>query len=264
MIVDTMVEPTSMKLRISTQSVLVAVAVLHAGVAAAANLSGSVTSTDGKPIQGAEIMISGLGKHQTSRTDAGKAVSRPVEGAEPGRATVRLRPDGTFSIQGLRNGEYLVCARAPFPYLNPCDWGTPGGFRVDADRVSGGVSLRLQTGALLEIRIDDPARAFPQADDSVNGLPISCGVMTPDRRYVPALLSSRTPEGRTYRLAVPAATNLKLSFSSRVVRLVQGTVPMNYPHGLVELPPQQVGGTYTLHFAAQPLSAAEKEKIRFQ
>lgn len=195
---------------------------LFYAVAPAADFSGSVLSSDNKPVD-AEILITGLGHHRSFQTPSGKTISRPVPGAGPRRASVRLRADGTFNLRALTEGEYLVCVKAAIPYLNPCDWGPPAGFRVENGRVSGGVDLRLQAGAVIDIRVEDPSRSLANAPDTVRGSAISVGIMTSDGRYVPAALAVADAQERTYSVAVPAGLTPKLSFSSRIVRLLEGS-----------------------------------------
>lgn len=163
---------------------------LVAALSPAADFSGSVLSSDGKPIN-AEILLTGLGRHQSFQTPSGKMISRPLPGAGPRRAVVRLQADGAFNLRGLSDGEYLVCVKVASPYLNPCDWGPPAGFRVQNGRVSGAVALRLQPGAVIDIRVEDPNRSLPNAPDTVRSSAISIGIVTSDGRYVPATQTAR-------------------------------------------------------------------------
>jgi hypothetical protein len=110
--------------------------------------------------------------------------------------------DGSFTVNALPAGKYLLCAeKASAALLNPCFWSASANTVTvaPAGKVSG-VSLTAQTGVAMNIRIEDPnglLTSNPSLDDIVIGVKPTNGISLP----VP--VSAHDSGGRTMTMVVP-------------------------------------------------------------
>ena len=89
-------------------------------------IQGKVLSADGKPIPRATIYY-GRGGH--SKAKAAASVLPPILSAKAGL-------DGSFTLQNLSPGGWIVCAEAS-GYLDPCHWSAAPAFTVAAGQIAG-------------------------------------------------------------------------------------------------------------------------------
>ncbi len=117
-------------------------------------------------------------------------------------------------ISALNGGPYAICVNVPrSDLLDPCAWSSePPLVRVAADSTSSG-NVRLETGALLRVRIEDPrkvvATPFHQADPGRE--PLEVGVFLRDRSLYNATWMSSDRRGHDYEVRVPLGTELQFA-----------------------------------------------------
>jgi hypothetical protein len=162
-------------------------------------------------------------------------------GAPPFTRNTKSGADGSFQIQGLTPGNYLVCVQASGDqYLNPCEWnGSPAGVTLLSGQAASGIKIALTPASMLNVQVKDAQKALGQLTKDGRRPDLSIGVWGPSGMYHPArAVSAPTatagPEASTatysYQLAVPRDTALKLHVASRDVKLgdaVGAALPAN-------------------------------------
>jgi hypothetical protein len=172
----------------------------------ATGLQGTVLTEDGKPVAGAYV---------TAVTPGGP------EGPSLRKSAGLSNADGTFNVQGLPAGRtYTVCVQVPArDLLDPCRWSaSAASARTEAGKNVTGLQIKLQRGATLRVRIEDPSK-YLALERSIPGAHLQVGVWTTNGLFYPAQVVSKQDQGREYAIAVPVATDLKLSVYSRAFEL---------------------------------------------
>ena len=142
-------------------------------------------------------------------------------------------------------------------------WDRPKEVNLKAGIADQVPNFNLVVGAMLQVQIDDPNNVLPNSE-TAGALPVLlCGVRTADGRYIPAQLQYNAARTKTYQVTVPQGTVLRLSFSSRRVRILDSTLlPLAFPQLL--LPFQVPGGQklYNLSFSVRALTQQEISSIQ--
>jgi hypothetical protein len=120
--------------------------------------------------------------------------------------------NGAFSISGVAPGTYSICVQEPGgAHLDPCHWSTPTKINVAAGQTVSNASISAVKGTLLQVRVNDPAGLWKTG----NGKPeVLVGVILPSSLFQPMRLAYSDPMGRTYDLAIPAGTPVKMSVTA--------------------------------------------------
>jgi hypothetical protein len=114
--------------------------------------------------------------------------------------------DGSFAIQSLPAGTYLLCVQTSGGvYLDPCHWSaSPPTFAVGAGQTVAGAVLRLGKGTRLPIAISDPQQSLTaNASGTKRVAPPMVGAMAVSGAFMPAELTASTSVGRTYTVTLP-------------------------------------------------------------
>ena len=127
--------------------------------------------------------------------------------------------DGSFALTGLPAGLYQLCADAPGKeLLDPCLWDRlPTPVSVGQLPLTG-AAVQLKRGAMLSIRVDDPAQALAMAEKSGKGH-LLVGVWSANGLFHPARVTAEDAAGRTYTLEVPVGVTAKLSVTPSALRV---------------------------------------------
>lgn len=137
--------------------------------------------------------------------------------------------------------------------------------RILGGELVSGAALQLDSGASLEVRIEDPGKAFPIKEDRVDAPPVSCGVVSSNGAYIRAKLAGFDASGRTYQVAIPTGQAVQLLLSSRLARFFDTTAtPLSFPHATLAVASQAKGAAVRIVVTAQALTASEKEQVRFR
>ena len=120
--------------------------------------------------------------------------------------------DGTFRVANLPRGVYVLCAAGLLPeHLLSCQWGAQSThvFVGRAQAVSG-VGMKIRTGVLLTIAIDDSAGRLSSVQDP------GIGIADPGVWYSRAGLVARATNSAHYRVAVPKSRDLRLFLTEKL------------------------------------------------
>jgi len=178
-------------------------------------LQGSIKDTQGQVVPAARVRYQRVA--QTVRV-GNQTLAAPGEAQVSNVATAGA--NGAFSVSNLPSGQYMLCASVPgAPYLDPCIWHRPVAVTVSAAATSM-PSLTLEKGVFLNVRVNDPQRLLPQTlDGPLTPRKLIVGVWYANGAYQGARNTAIDSAGRSYELAIPTATPLKLWLFSRDVVL---------------------------------------------
>lgn len=117
-------------------------------------------------------------------------------------------PDGSFSLLGLFDGTYRLCAvDKGAAYLDPCVWSdTPPTIRISAKQPISGYKLVLAKGSPLTVRINDAAHLLDAPSAVLDQMPATLivGVVTARHTLQPLALTGKDSAGRNHQTAIPA------------------------------------------------------------
>ncbi len=134
--------------------------------AATATISGTVTTTAGKPIRAAVTV------HDVS--------TARVQGQTPFDSQYASKSDGTFLFSNVPAGKYQICVEAPHEnVLDPCLW-SPTVNVVDISNGApvSGLAVQVATGYMLQVHVNDPAALLPAAVGGTAGPALSVMAIT--------------------------------------------------------------------------------------
>jgi hypothetical protein len=128
---------------------------------------------------------------------------------------------GAFRFEGLPDGQYILCAQAPFSaWLNPCEWGLrPPMVTISRAQRSASLTFVLKKGAVVPIRVDDPGQLLRQHEGKTAGALLLLGVGSDSFVFHPALVASQESAGRNYRVVIPFDAPTKIVVSSPFYQL---------------------------------------------
>jgi hypothetical protein len=161
--------------------------------------------------------------------------------------------DGSFAMNGLPTGKYLLCAeKASAALLNPCLWSATSNTVTVAGGASASVALTAETGVSMTIRVSDP-NGLLASNPSLNDILINA--KTTSGRNVLAALASKDSSGQTMTVLVPqsAAINLGVYSSNLSLTDNQGdsfttpnvAVTVSVPTGVTAAPAGATGNAAT-------------------
>jgi hypothetical protein len=132
--------------------------------------------------------------------------------------------NGTFTLTGLPDGDYQLCATDPAAvYLDPCAWAdAPPRVTIQAGRPATGYRLVMPRGVALPIRVADAGRVL---ESNAPGRPrprFAVGVITTRRMLEPASQIAQDGSGRTLRAMVRPGSRVAVLGDGLLVQDAQG------------------------------------------
>jgi carboxypeptidase family protein len=127
---------------------------------------------------------------------------------------VKSGPLGTFDLQGLPAGTYVLCVKVVSSiHLDPCLWSAPGTavITLAAGQNSIGNRLQVRRASKLQVRIQDPHQHLSPRSGPTEPPQLAMGVLTPTGITSRPVLVSTDKGGRTYEISVPF--DLPLTFT---------------------------------------------------
>lgn len=167
---------------------------------------------------------------KTSKPVPAALVIASRAGAPPLAKNTKTGGDGTFLIQGLTAGNYLVCVQvAGDRYLDPCQWNpAPAAVTLASSQAATGIKIALTPASVLNIQVLDAQKFLSQLTKDGRHPDLSLGVWGPRGLYYPArpvggpsgaVGPQATISTYSYRLAVPLDTALNLYVASHDLKL---------------------------------------------
>jgi hypothetical protein len=137
-------------------------------------------------------------------------------------------PDGSFQFTGLGAGAYKLCGYAPHgAWLNPCAWGLqPPTATLSGAQPTAAIKLTLNKGAVVPIRINDPAQLLPQYEGKSPGSDVLIGVANDARVFMPAQAVSQDTGGENLQVVIPFGSTVNLLVFAPQFQLSSATVPL--------------------------------------
>jgi hypothetical protein len=187
----------------------------------AVSVNGTLVSGKGSPVAQTVVTIIPIASGIVSSMSAYKTITDGL---------------GDFTVTVPGPGTYLVCAASQdAQLLDSCLWpNSAARFQIsDASVQSIQVNVPLQVGTSLRFRINDPMGLLPRpgaspAQNSQTNTFLGVGVWTNDGHYYHARIISYDTSGINYLMIVPIGANLRISFQSLNISLLDNTgAPLN-------------------------------------
>lgn len=161
--------------------------------------------------------IQGVLTDDTGNSLSGAYVIATPTGSAGGTSyTAVSGTDGGFVFPQVRAGAYILCAQTPHQaYLDPCRWSSPSGLTVSPEQVSVN-HLRMAKGSLFHVRVNVPSGQLA----AVDGANILLGILSSTSLFYPMNVSGSDAAGRTYDMAIPFDTPLRVAISSERLQRV--------------------------------------------
>jgi hypothetical protein len=215
------------------------------GLAQTGSISGVVLRPDGTGISGATLFY---GRLAPAKPKAAAAMLAPISTATTGT-------NGSFALQNLSAGTYLVCAEVP-GYLDPCHWSSsPPTFLVTAGQLVSGAAIHLNPAHQLQVQINDPQGLLAN-DGKTAGAFLHIGVQGVSGVFQRAVLADSNATSRHYVVTVPydSPVNMLVSGSAFQVNDNAGMAIANTGK-LTQVTVPSVGAAPTLVFSVAGIHA---------
>jgi hypothetical protein len=202
-------------MRLAANAVLISVVFcLSCAILGGTTLAGRVYSDQGRPVAGALASI------QRTVAIPSYLIYRVVTDAQ-----------GKFSVDVPDTATYTVCVSSwNNQLLNSCEWSLPASLvKIAAGQQAASITITLQTGIVLRIRLDDPKSLLPTAsaiaDGTVSGAAPSVrfGLFTSDGRYHAAIQVSSDSLGQNHQIVVPLNVSFSFSIQANGVQVLDQT-----------------------------------------
>jgi hypothetical protein len=156
--------------------------------------------------------------------------------------------DGTFQISGLPAGSFTVCVQVPGGgFIDTCEWQIlPLRVDVKAGQAVAGLKFKLQKGAILHVRLNDPGNLLSPSATAKTVPQLLMGVHAARGLFRPATLVSRDTTGTTHAVTIPFDTAVNFTILSPQVSLADAkgaaiglaatNVPVTVPSGTSPTP----------------------------
>lgn len=128
---------------------------------------------------------------------------------------------GSFQFGRLSQGSYELCAQVPgSAWLNPCEWGLqPPVVVLSSTQRVASVTMVLTGGAVVPIRVNDPAQLLPQNEGKTPGAHLLIGLTNDAAVFRPAPVISQDAAGRNQQIVIPFNHPVNLSVYSSFFQL---------------------------------------------
>ncbi len=168
-------------------------------------MQGTITDQVGAPISGAFVAATPTGP-------SGRLTLTTISSAK-----------GVFTFTQATPGVYAICVQVPnTAYLNPCHWSASPKVTVMSGQVAQANPLRLTTGSLLQVRINDPSKLFP-AGSMPSGDDVLVGVSSPVLLFHELHRVASDKSGKTFEMRIPYDAPLRLTVKSAHLQIVDGS-----------------------------------------
>jgi hypothetical protein len=182
--------------------------------AGATTLNGRVYSDAGRPVVGALATV------QRTVAIASYTTYRVVTNAQ-----------GKFSLTVPDTATYSVCVGSwGDSLLNSCEWSLGQSLvPIAAGQQTASITITLQTGAMLRIRLDDPQGLLPSPTAVTSGTASSSapsvrfGLWSSDGRYHAAIQVSSDSLGQNHQVLLPLNAALNFSVQASGVQVLNQT-----------------------------------------
>ena len=167
------------------------------------SVDGTVIGADGSVIAGAAVVL-----HRV-------AWQTPFKRGQVDDWAATSGSGGAFTFERVNDGFYRLCAQVSGGWLDPCDWGLP----VTTTSLSLGqkpvnVTLAMQKGAVLQVRMDDPGNLIPRIGTLSGGDYLLLGATSRTSVFHTLPQTSVYATGRTYQILIPFNTPVQLLVAS--------------------------------------------------
>jgi hypothetical protein len=185
------------------------------GRAVAADISGRVVDAFGNAVSKGHVVFSRQAEY--TRDPSGRAVLK-----DPGASgQVLLEADGSFAVERLPAGSYIVCAYSFETYLSGCGWDlTPAVSIGEADSVRG-LIRRVYKSSEVVFRVNDALGRIlmpdPQGRIADPSRRFFVGVVTSTGRYFPAIPQPSSDGEKVFRLRAPKGETLRMFVDSELI-----------------------------------------------
>jgi hypothetical protein len=214
---------------------------------ATASITGVVRAADGTPIANATLSY---GQMAPPRHNAPAAMIPPV-------ASVVSSSDGSFSIQNLNAGVFLVCVSVVnSTYLDPCHWSTSAPtFTLTAGLAISNALIQPVKGQQVQVIINDPQQNFANEGTTPNAH-LLLGVRAVSGAFQSALLTSSNASGRNYTVTIPLDSPTNFFIQSGAYQLADSTAAaVGSAGGSYQVTAPSTGSTPTLTFTVTGFGA---------
>jgi hypothetical protein len=208
---------TKNKLRnILLLSLLAPVPLLAQPVQQASLLSGILRTAAGTPLAGAQVGI-------LKRAPASARATLPFPtGGLAARTTTG--PTGLFQIPAKLAGDHLLCVQpADFIHLDPCLWGAPQPFTLNAGQDRGFGTVTLPRGVELRVVVEDPGSLLGPAESAGRSPSLAVGYQGATGIFTPMRLQSITANGSgnniQYAVAIPPNVDVRVVLITHTLQL---------------------------------------------
>jgi Carboxypeptidase regulatory-like domain len=168
-------------------------------------VTGTVVDDKGKPVSNATVTVS-----YALPTGAQQPPAPPViTGARA--AIVKSDGSGYFKIDNLRAGHYVACAQTAVPgLLDPCHWSAAApDFTITAGQEVTGLKIVMNTGATIQIHLDDPQKLLAPASGPVD-FDCQFHIVTPKGHHYQATIQAASSGSRDQAVTIPYGMALTL------------------------------------------------------
>lgn len=171
-------------------------------------IMGSLTGNDGTTIVGGYVTLQ---------------LRSPIPTKSPSQThwAVVSGAGGSFQFGRLPQGTYEICAQVlGSAWLNPCEWGLqPPVVVLSSTQPLGTVTMVLAGGAVVPIRVNDPAQLLPQNEGKTPGAQLLIGIANDGGVFRPAPVISQDAAGRNQQIVIPFGHPVNVSVYSSFFQL---------------------------------------------
>lgn len=128
---------------------------------------------------------------------------------------------GSFRFDGLNDGAYRLCAQVPnSAWLNPCEWGAQAPVvSLSTAQPATSVAMILKKGAVVPIRIEDPAQFLSVDEGRTPGAHLLVGVANDKFVFRPAAILPPSNNGANRQIVIPFNSPITLVVFSSLFQL---------------------------------------------
>jgi hypothetical protein len=187
-------------------------------------LAGTIQGSDGRVIGAGSVTLAWLTPPPNSRA--------------PQFLRQDIPSSGSFSFAGLASGTYRLCVQTDDAmWLNPCEWGSAStSFSVSASQPVPLVTLVLQQGAVVPIRVDDPVQALALNDGKAPGAQLMLGVFNDNFQFHRSPIVSSDALGRNQQVVIPYGRTVNLFVSGSFFSITNASTGLAVPKAPTGLP----------------------------
>ena len=123
---------------------------------------------------------------------------------------------GVYTITGIPDGNYRVCAGHSGSYLDPCVWAQPISATV---RGTSNLDIALDPGTPIGIGVQDVAGVVPSSEAALGGPLLGITLTDINKRQLPVPRVSSLGSTHEFAIVVPVGASFKLNIGSNKYKL---------------------------------------------